>query len=102
MRERIIEISKELGLSHIGSNLSASEVLKEIYEIKRPQDLVIMDEGHAHLAHLVAREKYEDLENVTELINHDIHCNKEAGCYVSAGSLGLAGAVALGIAMASP
>lgn len=100
MRERIIQISKEQGLSHIGSCLSAAQVLEEIYETKRPEDIVVMDEGHAHLAHLVAEEKYNGKE--IKLPLHDIHCNKEDGCYVTSGSLGLAGAVSLGIAMAEP
>lgn len=98
MRERILQISKEQGLSHIGSCLGAAQVLEEIYQIKRPEDIVIMDEGHAHLAHLVAEEKYNGKE--IKLPLHDIHCNKEDGCYVSSGSLGLAGAIALGIALA--
>ena len=99
MRERILSISKSEGLSHIGSNLGMAEVMAEIYRVKRDEDIVVLDGGHAHLAHLVAREKYEG-ENIEGLIRHDIHCNYEAGCDVATGSLGLGILVALGMAIA--
>ena len=101
MRERILQISKELGLTHIGSCLGMAQVLEEIYQIKNPEDIVILDAGHAHLAHLVAREKYEGLKDIEKLIEHDIHCNRESGCEVSTGSLGLGGAISAGIAIAN-
>ena len=88
MKERILEISRKKGLSHIGSCLSTAEILDEIYQKKKKNDLVVLDNGHAHLAHLVAREKYEEMEGIEDLIDHDIHCNEEAGCDVATGSLG--------------
>ena len=102
MRERILEISEKLGLTHVGSCLGMAEVLEEIYAIKRPDDLVILDAGHSHLAHLVAKEKYEGLTNIEDLIRKDIHCNRESGCDVSTGSLGLGILLALGRAIAKP
>ena len=102
MRERILQISKELGLTHIGSCLGMAQVLEEIYQIKNPEDIVILDAGHAHLAHLVAREKYEGLKDIEKLIEHDIHCNRESGCEVSTGSLGLGITIALGRAIVNP
>ena len=102
MRERILQISREKGLTHIGSCLGMAVVLEEIYQQKKPEDIVILDAGHAHLAHLVAREKYEGLKDIEKLIEHDIHCNRDSGCEVSTGSLGLGITVALGRAMANP
>lgn len=99
MRERILQISKEQGLSHIGSNLGMAEVLEEIYTTKKPGDIVILDAGHAHLAHLVAEEKFNGKEIP---ILHDIHCNYDDGCEVATGSLGLGITIALGMAMADP
>ena len=52
-QNRIIEISKKHGLSHISSCLTATPILKEIYEIKKPEDLVVLDNAHAHLTHLL-------------------------------------------------
>jgi transketolase N-terminal domain/subunit len=100
MRERILEISKQEKLSHIGSNLGMAEVLQEIYETKKPEDIVVLDAGHAHLAHLVAEEKYNNKE--IDLPLHDIHCNYEDECEVGTGSLGLGITVALGRAIANP
>lgn len=100
MKERILEISKEHNLSHIGSCLSMSEVLEEIYQKKKPDDLVILDAGHAHIAHLVAREKYENKKMPDKIT--DIHCNSADGCDVSTGSLGLGITIAIGRALAKP
>lgn len=98
MLERIVEISRQEKLSHVGSNLGMAQVLEEIYQIKKEDDLVILDAGHSHLAHLVAQEKYEGKE--IELPLHDIHCNDKDGCSVGTGSLGLGITVALGRALA--
>src|SRR3990167_9455273 len=100
MQKRILEISKKLGLSHVGSCTSVSSILEEIYEKKKPQDKVILSGAHAHLAHLVAKEKYEGLKNIEELIKIDIHCNRESGCDVSGGSLAHSG-IAIGLALAN-
>ena len=54
--------------------------------------------AHAHLAHLVVREEYEGLGNIENLILKDIHCNREAGCDVSGGSLAHSG-IAVGLAL---
>lgn len=98
MKNRILEVCKERGLTHIGSCFSMADVLEEIYKVKKPEDLVILDAGHAHIAHLVAREKYEGKE-FPEVIE-DIHCNERDGCDVATGSLGLGITIAIGRALA--
>lgn len=98
---RILEISKERKLSHIGSCLSVLPILEEIYVEKEPQDIVIMDNAHAHLAHLVVRENYEDID-ASELIKGDIHCNRYVGCDSSGGSLGHGLGIGIGYALANP
>lgn len=108
-QQKIIEISKRLGLSHIGSNLSCLPVLEEIYEKKKPEDIVILSNAHAHLAHLVIKQDYwnkkgdgtkfrdESIEDIIK--NVGIHCDRQAGCDASGGSLGHDG-IALGYALA--
>lgn len=98
MRERVLEISKQEQLSHVGSCISMVEVLQEIYEKKSPEDIVIISAGHSHLAHLVAEEKFNNKR--INLPLKDIHCNEDDGCEVSTGSLGLGITVALGRAIA--
>ena len=97
-KQRILQISKKLGLSHIGSNLSILPVLEEIDSIKRPGDLVLLDGAHAHLAHLM----FTNFNHAEESIeNYGIHCDRRAGCDVSGGSLGHAGGIGIGLALAN-
>lgn len=100
LKKRILQISKNKGLSHIGSCLSVLPILVDIYERKHPQDIVILDGAHAHIAHLVVKEKYEFLENIEEIVDKvGIHCDKEAGCDASGGSLGHGMGIAIGMAL---
>ncbi len=111
-QERILAISKELDLSHIGSNLSCLPVLEEIYHKKKPEDKVILCNAHAHLSHLVVREskmfdedEYEKIGTgvVEDLIKQfGIHCDRKAGCDASGGSLGHGLGIGIGYALADP
>ncbi len=102
MHERILDISKREGLSHIGSCLTAVDVMEEIFAVKKPEDVFVLDEGHAGLAYYVMLER-EGRGNAEDLLRqHGVHPNRdmEHGIEVSSGSLGLAGAVSLGMALA--
>ena len=99
MQKRILEISKRLGLSHIGSCTSVSSILEEIYEKKKPQDKVVCSSAHSHLAHLVVMEYYGLVDNIEEKIKHDIHCNRESGCDATGGSLGHGIGIGIGMAL---
>lgn len=110
-KDRILQISKELGLSHIGSCLSVLPILELVYSAKKPADKVFLSGAHSHLAHLVVREsklfdedEYEKigtgiLEDVIR--QYGIHCDRKAGCDFSGGSLGHLG-IAVGAALANP
>lgn len=101
LEQRIRDISKAHGLSHIGSCISVLPILTQIYETKGKNDVVIMDNAHAHLAHLVVREAYEGLKDIEKLLtDHGIHCDRKAGCDVSGGSLGHGLGIAIGLAIA--
>ena len=97
LQKRIIDISYEQGLSHIGSCLTVVDIIDSIYKTKGRNDKFVLSSGHAHLAHLVVREKYEGYK-IGKI--HDIHCNKEDGCDVSTGSLGCGLPIAVGLALA--
>lgn len=104
--ERILEISKKLGLAHIGSCISVLPILEEIYSKKKPEDKVILDNAHAHLAHLVVREHEGeiDFKNVGTIEDYitkfGIHCDRRAGCDSSGGSLSHTG-ISIGLCIAN-
>ena len=86
LTNRILEISRKNDLSHVGSCLSVLPLLIEIYENKAPEDLVVLDGAHSHLAHLVVmeellREGYElgmgsKFDAEEKLKEFGIHCDR--------------------------
>ena len=102
LKQRILEIAYKHKLSHLGSYLSAVNIIDEIYESKNPNDIFILSSGHAALALYVILEKYEG-KNAEELfLKHGGHPHRdeENGIYCSTGSLGLGITVAVGRALA--
>ena len=85
-------------MTHIGSCLSVLPVLEEIYAKKKPEDKVILDAAHSHLAHCLflsgTRPEYK-------IKKYGIHCDRKAGCDASGGSLSHTG-ISLGYAIANP
>ena len=103
LKKRILEISKKLGLAHIGSCLSVLPILCEIYEKRQPEDIVLMDNGHASLAWYVVLESLGG-KNAEEMIKkHGIHANRdvENGIYASNGSLGHNVGISIGLSLAN-
>lgn len=103
-KQRILEISKDLGTAHIGSCLSTLPVLEEIYSKKRSSDIVILDNAHAHIAHMIVKSNLPEyfLPNIRikqSIKEHGIHCDRKAGCDASGGSLGHALGIAIGYAL---
>lgn len=109
---RVVEISYKMRLSHVGSCLSALPIIADIYEQKKPDEKVVISNGHAHLAHLVVRankremdlviEQSKTSENIIEKYMEEfgVHCDRRAGCDVSTGSLGHGIGIAVGMALA--
>ena len=50
LKKRILEIAYKHKLSHLGSYLSAVDIIDEIYRYKDPRDIFILSSGHAALA----------------------------------------------------
>lgn len=103
LKRRIVEISYKLKLGHIGSCLTAVDIIDEIYDKKKADEKVIISAGHAHLAHLVVKEALTIKTgrlNIEELIKEfGIHCDRQAGCDASTGSLGHGIGIAVGMAL---
>jgi len=104
MTERIFEISKEDGNSHIGSALGIYETLKTIEPQMGEGDKIFLDGAHGSLGYFVWLEEtsgYDAHELHREHGTHQ-HKDREKGIMASGGSLGLVSSVALGHALAKP
>lgn len=99
-KERLIEISIKNKLSHMGSVLTALPIIEEIYAKKKPEEKFVLSSGHAHLAHAVVLESLGKGNAEDILAKSGIHCEREAGCDVSTGSLGQGISIAVGLALA--
>lgn len=104
LQKRIVEISYKKNLSHIGSCLTAVDPLMDIYSRKRPQDVVILSQGHAGLALYVMLEAFNLKTDAEELFDkHGVHPNRDLDndIFCSNGSLGHGLPIALGMAIAN-
>ena len=103
LKKRLIEIAYKHNLGHLGSYLSALEIIDNIYQKMNEDDIFILSSGHAALALYVCLEKYKG-QNAEELfIKHGghPHLDEKSGIYCSTGSLGLGITIALGRAVAN-
>lgn len=102
LKKRILQISHERSLSHIGSCLSAVDTINAIYKIKKNDDKFVLSNGHAGIALYVVLEKNGLIKksNIKKLYIHPDR-NLKLGIYVSSGSLGQGLPIALGMAIAN-
>lgn len=102
LHQRIREISKKHNLSHVGSCLTACDIIDEIYQKRKEDEPFILSCGHAGLALYVVLEKYLGKDAEALYLKHGTHPNRDLGdgIYCSTGSLGLGLPIALGMAMA--
>lgn len=103
LHDRIMEISRKYKLSHLGSCLTAVDIIDEIYSVKNKEDRFVLSCGHAGLALYVVLAKYIggalDAEELFKF--HGVHPNRDCGgIHCSTGSLGQGLPIALGMAMA--
>lgn len=103
LRKRIIELSHSSHLSHIGSCLTAVDLIDEIYKIKKSDEKFVLSNGHAGIAWYVILEKYGFL-NEKQIKTLNIHPDRHLkhDIHVSTGSLGQGLPIALGMAIAEP
>ena len=95
LKNKVLEISKKLGLAHIGSCLSVLPILEEIYKKKNIEDKVILSAAHSHLAHLF----FLNVDVEKMLDKYGTHCDIRAGCDASGGSLGHGIGIGIGMAI---
>ncbi|MDO8621166.1 MAG: thiamine pyrophosphate-dependent enzyme [Candidatus Levybacteria bacterium] len=103
LKKRIIEISYKYKKTHIGSCLTALDIIEEIYNLKRKGEKFILSEGHAAIALYCVLEKHERRNPEYLLKKHGIHAGRDEknGIWCTTGSLGQGLPIALGMAMAN-
>ena len=102
LHNRIIEISKKHHLSHLGSNLTAVNIIDEIYATKNENEPFILSCGHCGLALYVILEKYYGFDAEKLYLKHGTHPHRDLAdkIYCSTGSLGMGLGIAIGMALA--
>ena len=122
LKRRIIEISYKNKLSHLGSCLTAVDIIAEIFKVKKPDEKFVLSSGHAGLALYVVIEKYSQVVRATDYLmiragwneqnffdaekifeHHGVHPDYCEECHIdcSSGSLGMGAGIATGIALAN-
>ena len=101
LRRRILEISHEAHVSHLGSTLSVVDIIAAIYQTKSVDERFVLSAGHSAVALYAVLEHHGLLHN-PNLHDLNIHPdrNPKIGIDVSTGSLGQGLPIALGIALA--
>lgn len=98
----MVEMSYEAGVAHLGSALSAIDIIEAIFSVKAPSDKFVLSNGHAASALYAVMERYGLLKqpNLDILGTHPDR-NVELGIEVSSGSLGQVLPIAVGMALAN-
>ena len=104
IKKRILEISYDNKLSHIGSCLTMADILYAVYKKKKRDDIVILSAGHSGLALYCVLEFFYGYSALNLFRQHGVHPNtdKEHGIFCSAGSLGHGVGIGVGAAIAYP
>lgn len=102
LRRRILEISHLAHFSHLGSCLSAIDLIDSVYKHKQKEEVFILSNGHAGIAWYVVLEKHGILnKDVIKKLNVHPDRNLKYGIHVSTGSLGQGLPIALGMAVSN-
>jgi transketolase len=104
LKKRILTISYRNFLSHLGSCLTAVDIIDDIYARKEASEKFILSSGHAGLALYVVLEKYGGRDAEAIFHHHGVHPDRCTDCNIhcSTGSLGIGLAIACGMALANP
>jgi transketolase len=103
LKKRILEICYKYKISHIGSFVSAVDIIDEIFSKKTEDDIFILSSGHAGLALYVVLEKYLGLNAEELYLKHGLHPHRDLAdkIYCSTGSLGTGITIGVGSAIAN-
>lgn len=101
LRKRILELSYESNFSHLGSCLSAVDLIDAVYKTKKRNEKLVLSNGHAGIAWYAVLEKYGYFKDPKEIKKLNIHPDRNIkhDIHVSTGSLGQGLPIALGMAL---
>lgn len=101
LRKRILEISFESNLSHLGSCLSAVDLIGSIYKFKKKDERFVLSNGHSGIALYAVLEKHGFIKNPSITKKLGIHPDRNVDLDIpaSTGSLGQGLPIALGMAL---
>lgn len=102
LKQRIIDLSFKHNLAHISSNLTAVDIIDEIYSIKKSNEKFVLSQGHAALALYVVLEKQHP-ELTAEYFLKACGTHPVGGGLIdcSTGSLGQGLPIAVGMALSN-
>jgi transketolase len=103
LKKRVLDISYNNRLSHLGSYFSALDIIDKIHSDMKDSDIFILSSGHAAVALYAVIEKYYGVDADVLFKKHGGHPHRdeENKIYCSTGSLGLGLTVAIGRALAN-
>lgn len=109
LKRKVITLSYKNKLSHIGSCLTAVDIISDIYKAKGEQDIFVLSAGHCGLAwYVVLEEQEKKLDLAQKLIDacgtHPDRLKAQTltdAVTASSGSLGHGVGIAVGMAMAN-
>lgn len=101
LRARIVEISYNNHLSHIGSCLNVVDLIDIVFKLKHKNDIFVLSAGHSAVALYAVIEKYKKIKIYDKI--KSIHPDKpsDPNISMSTGSLGQGLPIAAGMALAS-
>ena len=101
--KRLLDISYENQLHHLGSYFSSIEAIDEIYSKMDDNDIFILSNGHSAVALYVVLEKYFgfDAEELLKEMGEHPKRDESKKVHCSTGSLGMGLTVAVGRALAN-
>ena len=103
LKRRILEISYNNRLSHLGSCLTAVDIIYEIFQQKQPEERFVLSSGHAGVALYTVLEAMggRNAEEIFE--HHGVHPDRCIDCGIdcSSGSLGQGLPISVGMALAN-
>jgi transketolase len=101
-RRRVLEISHQKNLSHLGSCLSSIDLIDGVYKVKKKDEKFILSNGHAGIALYVILEKNGFIKKSDiEVLGVHPDGNPKLRIDASTGSLGQGLPIALGMALSN-